>query len=160
MRDFDVTATGAHGSTDLELSITRIFDAPRERVFRAWTDPRMLAHWMGPRTFTASIDQLELRVGGAWRFLLTSDDGSRRLWQGGVYREIVPPERLVYTFAWEGPDGRLRHETVVTITFVEQNGKTRMDFHQARFETVESRNGHGQGWASALDRLQEFVDTV
>jgi uncharacterized protein YndB with AHSA1/START domain len=90
---------------DRVLEITRIFDAPRALVFAAWTDPAHLKHWMGPRDRPAIELGGELRQGGAWRNCLRSTKDGRDLWQGGVYREIVKPERLVFTFARDQVDG-------------------------------------------------------
>src|SRR5216683_738616 len=105
--------------TDRVLVITRVFDAPREAVFRAWTDPAQARQWMGPRGFTATHNENDGRVGGRWRLCLRRDATGEELWQGGVNREIVVPERLVFTFAWDGENGRPGPETLVTITFAE-----------------------------------------
>ena len=77
-----------------ELVITRVYDAPRELVFRAWTDPKHMARWWGPKHFTNRVEQMDVRPGGAWRIVMCAPDGSEYPAQG-VYREIVPPERLV-----------------------------------------------------------------
>lgn len=143
--------------TDRELTITRIINAPPRVVFKMWTDPEHLKHWMGPRGFTADHLEGDLRPGGAWRSCLHRDDGGRDLWQGGVYREIVENERLVFTFAWDDENGNRGPETLVTVTFAEHQGKTRMMFHQAVFDTVANRDGHRGGWSSAFDRLEEHA---
>ena len=139
------------------LVITRVFDAPRKLVFRAWTDPDQARRWLGPRGFTAPHFEQDLRPGGAWRACLRPDDGGRDLWQGGVLKEVVEPERLVFTFAWDQEDGRPGHETLVTVTFAEQDGRTVMTFRQAVFETVDQRDGHAGGWSSSFDRLAEHL---
>lgn len=149
--------SAAPSAMERELVITRVFDAPRSLVFRLWADPAHAKHWMGPRGFTASHLEQDLRPGGAWRLCLYQDDGGRDLWQGGVYREVVEPERLVFTFAWDGENGRRGHETLVTVTFAEHQGKTKMTFRQAVFPSVEQRDGHRQGWSSSFDRLAEYV---
>jgi uncharacterized protein YndB with AHSA1/START domain len=80
------------------------------------------------------------------------------MWQGGVFKEIVPPERVVYTFAWEGQAGQPTRETLITITFTElEDDRTQMDFHQEFFDTVGLRDGHNQGWSSSFDRLNDYV---
>jgi uncharacterized protein YndB with AHSA1/START domain len=112
---------------------------------------------MGPRGFTASHVQQDLRSGGVWRACLHPSDGGRDLWHGGVYREVVEPERLVFTFAWDTEDGRRGHETLITISFAEEQGKTRMTFRQAVFESVERRDAHEKGWSSTFDRLVEYL---
>ena len=144
-------------SEERVLVITRVFDAPRELIWKLWTDPAHAKHWMGPRGFTATHFEQDPRPGGAWRGCLRQDDDGRELWQGGVFREIVEPERLVYTFAWDGENGRRGHETLVTITFAEHEGKTKMTFRQAVFESVGQRDGHQGGWNSSFDRLAEHA---
>jgi uncharacterized protein YndB with AHSA1/START domain len=140
-----------------ELVITRVFDAPRSLVFKSWTDPAHSRRWAGPRGFTATHVAGDLRPGGAWRTCLRRDATGEELWQGGVYREIIEPERLVFTFAWDRDDGSRGHETLVTITFGEHRGKTTMIFRQGPFESVSQRDGHRGGWNSAFDRLAEKV---
>ncbi len=142
---------------DRTLVITRDFDAPPGLVFKAWTDPAHAARWGGPRGFTATHVKGDLRPGGRWRTCLRRDEDGKELWQGGVYREVVPPERLAFTFAWDQDDGRPGHETLVTVTFAEERGKTRMTFRQAVFQGVEQRDGHRGGWTSAFDRLAEHL---
>ena len=143
--------------TERVLAITRVFDAPRSLVFKCWTDPAHGTRWSGPRGFTATHIEGDLRPGGAWRACLRRDGTGEELWQGGVYREVVEPERLVFTFAWDDENGRRGHETLVTVTFAERDGKTEMNFRQAVFDTVEQRDGHREGWNSAFDRLGEYV---
>jgi uncharacterized protein YndB with AHSA1/START domain len=145
---------------DRTLTITRIFDAPRELVFKAWTDPAFAQHWMGPRDYPAVHIESDLRRGGKWRICLRAADGTRDLWQGGVYREITPPERLVFTSAWDQEDGSTGPETLVTINFAEEAGKTRMTFHQGVFHTRSNRDGHIGGWNSAFDRFEEYLRTA
>ncbi len=155
-------ASSAHSTKVLEpadrvLVIERVFDAPRALVFRAWTDPGHAARWAGPRGFTAIHLRQDLRPGGAWRTCLRADDDGRELWQGGVFREVVAPERLVFTFAWDQEDGTRGPETLVTINLVESHGKTKMTFRQAVFDSVAQRDGHQGGWNSAFDRLAELL---
>ena len=142
-----------------ELLITRIFNAPRDLVFQAWIDPKHLAHWSGPRGFTTPHSTMDPRPGGVYRACLRSPEGIDH-WIRGVYREITPPERLVMTHAWENDDGQPGPETVVTVTFAEQEGKTTMTFHQAFFESAASRDGHMEGWSSSFDRLAEYLARV
>ncbi len=137
-----------------ELLITRIFDARRELVFQMWTDPRHVAQWWGPRDYPASDVTMDVRPCGRWRDCLRSTEGKKDLWLGGVYREIVPPERIVFTFAWE-EEGERGLETLITITFAEEGGKTRMTFRQAPFVSDGERDGHQSGWNSSFDRLAE-----
>ena len=139
-----------------ELVITRIFAAPRELVFKAWTDPAHLRRWWGPKRFPGERIAMEARVGAPWRNSLRSVETGELLWHNGVFKEVVPPERLVFTFRWE-EEGERGIETVVTLTFAEDDGKTRMTLHQAPFISLAERDGHGEGWNSAFDRLQEML---
>ena len=136
-----------------DLTIVRTFDAPRALVFEMWTNPEYTLRWMGPRDYPATLFEQDVRVGGNWRGCLSAaDDPDRKLWQGGRYLEIVPPEKLVFTFAWaDGP------ETVVTVLLTEEAGRTRMVFHQTPFRTSSSRDGHGHGWNSAFDRMVDLL---
>jgi uncharacterized protein YndB with AHSA1/START domain len=139
------------------LVITRVFDAPRALVWMAWTDPTHATRWMGPRGFTASHLEGELRPRGAWRACLRRDDSGEELWQGGVYLEIVAPERLVYSFAWDDANRPRGHETRITLSLTERQGRTTMAFRQEVFESVEERDGHQGGWSSTFDRLAEHL---
>jgi uncharacterized protein YndB with AHSA1/START domain len=139
-----------------DLTITRIFDAPRELVYAAWTDPDQLARWLGPKGYTAHSVSGDLRPGGAWRSCIRSPQGED-LWASGEYRTIDPPSRLVFTYAWEGPDGTRQTDTLITITFAEAEDKTQMTFVQQGLETPESRDGHEGGWSQAFDDLAAYL---
>ena len=141
------------------LVLTRRFDAPRELVFRMWTEPEHLAHWSGPRGFTTPHHETDLRPGGAYRACLRAPDGTEH-WVQGEYREISPPSRLVMTHAWEGPDGKPGHETLVTVEFAEQGGHTLMNFHQGEFDSTESRDGHEGGWTQSFERLDSYLREI
>jgi uncharacterized protein YndB with AHSA1/START domain len=138
---------------DRTLVITRIFDAPPALVFQVWTDRTHVLNWLGPRDYPAVSFEHDFRVGGAWRACLRSLDGSRTLWQGGVYREIQAPSRLAYSFAWDDSP-----ETLITVDFLAQDGETRVIFTQTPFETAERREGHRVGWNSSFDRLRDLVE--
>jgi uncharacterized protein YndB with AHSA1/START domain len=140
-----------------ELVITRVFDAPRELVFRAWTDVAHLRQWFGPKHHPACEMSIDIRPGGRWRGCLRSTEAAGKdLWLGGVYREIVPPKRLVFTFAWE-EEGERGLETLVTITLSDEGGKTRMTFRQSPFQSSGELDGHRGGWTSCFDRLDEHL---
>jgi uncharacterized protein YndB with AHSA1/START domain len=140
-------------STETELVIRRVFDAPRALMFKLWTEREHAVHWWGPKDFTAPHLEADVKPGGAWRACLHSPDG-RDYWQHGVFREIVAPERLVFTFIWDDePD----HEMLVTVTFADRDGKTEMTFRQAPFTSVESRDSHVEGWNECFDRLEAYV---
>jgi uncharacterized protein YndB with AHSA1/START domain len=150
------SASNAVSSAELELTLTRVFDAPRELVFDAWTKAEHALHWFAPPGCTVTSCTMDLRVGGAWRSCMRWPDGSDH-WQGGVFREIVPPERLVFSYAWEDERGRPKHETVVTVRLEPRGAKTALTFHQAVFESESSRTSHGGGWSGSLDVLAEYL---
>jgi uncharacterized protein YndB with AHSA1/START domain len=142
------------------LVIERIFDAPRELIFKCWTEPEHLAQWIGPKGFGSTILAWDLRQGGKYRIHKRGPDG-REHWQQGVFREIVPPERIVRTYCWSDADGRpTRPETLLTLTFADLGGRTRLTLHQAVFESVIARDDHQHGWSSSLDQLAEYIATV
>jgi uncharacterized protein YndB with AHSA1/START domain len=143
---------------DRVLVITRVFDAPRELVFKAWTEPERLVQWMGPKGFSSRIiGAMDVRPGGRYRYHMTGPDGGEH-WQQGEYREVVPPERIVCTYAWADAAGNpTRPETLLTLTFEDLGARTRLTLHQAVFESTTARDAHRGGWSSSLDRLAEYM---
>jgi uncharacterized protein YndB with AHSA1/START domain len=139
-----------------DLNITRVFDAPRELVFKAWTEPERIKQWLAPRGFTIPFADGELRPGGKWRQSMVKPDGTE-LWLGGEYREIVEPERLVFTHAWDDANGKPGPETTITVTFTERDGKTEMKFRQGPFVSDGERQGHSGGWTECFDKLDELL---
>lgn len=140
-----------------ELVLTHLFDAPRTLVWDAWTERRHLERWQGaPRGFTVTTAQADIRPGGAFRICMRSPEGVDH-WLQGVYREVVAPERLVFTHTWLDADGKPGHETLVTITFAERGIKTELTLRQTGFASDESRAGHEGGWASTFDRLADYL---
>ena len=139
-----------------ELVITRIFDAPRDVVFQAWTEPGRVARWWGPQGFVTTYCDMDIRPGGGFRVCMRSPEGAEH-WKQGVYREVVEPERLVFTFAWEDAEGKPGHQTLVTVSFAEEGAKTKLTLHQAVFETVARRDEHQRGWTSTLERFAEYL---
>ena len=144
---------------DNELSIVRTFNAPPSVVFALWTSAEHMRRWMGPKDFTCPKMAVDLRVGGRYRGMISSAQHGEN-WFGGIYREIVPDKRLVFTFTWEndGPSAGL--EMVVTITFEEHDGKTVQTFHQAPFRTVERRDSHVGGWSEAFDKQAVYAEII
>jgi uncharacterized protein YndB with AHSA1/START domain len=155
--------TSSHTLTlpsDLEIQMTRVFDAPRELVFKAITDPAAIPQWWGPRYLTTVVDRMDVRVGGAWRYVQTAPDGTVHAFNG-VYKEIVPPERIAYTFEYEPMPG---HICVDTATLEDLGGKTRVTV-TTRFDSVEDRDGMlnsgMEGGASeSWDRLAELLEKL
>jgi uncharacterized protein YndB with AHSA1/START domain len=153
--------TGAsHPAAADELLMTRIFDAPRELVFDAFTKNEHLAQWQGsPQGFTTTVERSDIRVGGEFLICMHAPDGVDH-WLQGVYREIVPPERLVFTHAWLDAAKRPMKETLVVITLAEHGGKTELTLRQTGFASAASRDGHEVGWESTFDRLHDYLGTI
>jgi uncharacterized protein YndB with AHSA1/START domain len=144
-------------SSESELVIVRTLNAPRALVWKAWTDPEQMLRWLAPRGATVVEVSGEVQPGGKWRRCMQKDATGEKLWLGGAYREVVEPERMVFTFAWDGDDGQPENEMLITLTFAEQGKKTVMTLRQIGFRSVEQRDNHRGGWNSALDRLEELV---
>jgi uncharacterized protein YndB with AHSA1/START domain len=143
-------------SSERVLVITRTFNAPRNLVFKAWTQPEHLARWFGPKDFTLPFCEMDFRLGGAYKLCMRSPEGVDH-WLWGIYREIVEPERIVFTWDREDTEGNPRSNTVVTVTFEEFGGKTKFTLHQALFKTMEDRDEHQGGWTECLDRLSNYL---
>ena len=142
------------------LLITRVFESSPARMFEVWTRPEHLVRWWKPRTGLAKgaihCCDMDVRPGGEYRIGLRSDDGAEA-WARGAFREVVEPERLVFTFALECDDGRPGHQTVVTVTFVEHGGKTKLTFRQFMFASVTDRDDQLGGLTECLDRLANYI---
>lgn len=141
-----------------EIVINRIFDAPREKVFKASMDPKLIPQWWGPKRFTTKVDKMDVRPGGVWRFVHRDAEGNEYAFHG-VYHEIVPNERVVDTFEFEGMPG---HVSLETMTLEEQDGKTKLTTRSV-FQSVEDRDGMvgsdmEEGVAETMDRLAELVE--
>lgn len=141
-------------STSLELK--RVIKADPESVFRAWTDPAEMKEWYSPEG--ATVDQVESdpTVGGRYRVVMNTPSGLHVA--HGIYREVDPPRRLVFSWAWEGGQDLKEGETLVTVELFDRDGSTELVLTHERFATAESRDGHGQGWSSALNRLEAHLD--
>jgi uncharacterized protein YndB with AHSA1/START domain len=140
------------------LEIRRVVDAPRDVAFKIWTTPQHLVRWWGPKDFTSTCETLEFREGGAYRHTIHKDDHHHAM--SGVYREIIVPERIAFSFAWDNEAGQPGDETLITVTF-EAVGKkqTRVTFRQEPFDTIESRDSHREGWGQCLDRMEAYLAT-
>ena len=140
----------------LGLTISRTFDAPRSLVWEAWTRPEHALRWWGPKHHPAIKTEWDARPGNRWRNCLQSVETGEPLWHSGEFREVVKPERLVFTFAWE-ESGERGLETLVTVIFTERSGKTEMTLHQVPFQSLGERDGHDEGWNSTFERLNEYL---
>jgi uncharacterized protein YndB with AHSA1/START domain len=142
--------------TDREIHIERTFDAPRDKVFAAFTDPELIPDWWGPRDTTTIVDQMDVRPGGSWRFVGRGADGSETAFRG-TYREITPPERIVQTFEWEGMPG---HVSVETAVFEDLGDRTRL-VATTLFHTTEERDGMlNSGMEGGMNETYDRLDEV
>jgi uncharacterized protein YndB with AHSA1/START domain len=143
-----------------DLTITRVFDAPREAVWNAWTDPKQVSQWWGPRGFTAPFVELDARPGGELRIDMQGPDGTVYP-NRGVFHEVSEPERLVLSTALVDDQGKTLIEARSTVTLAEEGGKTRLKLEvevvELAPEAAEARAGMEEGWNETLDRLAEHV---
>lgn len=146
-------------ATTPELTVSRLIDAPPALVFKAWTEQAHAARWWGPQGFSAVSCRLDGRLGGEFRIAMRAPDG-RIYTKRGVYRTFVPPDLLVFTYAWENADGHLGQEMHVTVTFAAHGEKTLLALHQTGFEGVADRDGHRDGWTSCLERFAGYMAAV
>jgi len=143
------------------IVFTRTVDAPRELVWKMWTDPKHIANWWGPNGFTNTVRAMEVKPGGVWRFIMHGPDGANYPTRV-VYHEVVKPERLVYELG--GDDESNNHTFRATVTFAEREGKT--DIRMAnKFPSVAARDavlkfGAVEGGAQTLDRLAAYLPTI
>lgn len=143
------------GGEQLELS--RVYNASRERVFAAWTDPDKAARWWVPQDCTLVSFKMDVREGGAWHRRMKVPDGSI-VAKWGEYREIVAPERLVFTYNSEYADGTVDPETLVTVTLDDLGGgRTRLTLRHERFWSEPARISHTGGWTGSLERLVQSL---
>lgn len=140
---------------EMTVRLKRIFEAPREKVFQAWTNPDELKKWWGPAGCSTPSAEIELRVGGKYRFGMQypPDD---IFYVSGIYHEIQPPAKLVFTWRWEKPDMDIG-ETLVTIEFYERGSATEIVLTHEKFPNKEAYQQHQQGWGSILDKLAEVI---
>ncbi|OGO29831.1 MAG: ATPase [Chloroflexi bacterium RBG_16_54_18] len=140
-----------------EIVITRLFDTSPERLFKVMTDPTLIPRWWGPRRLTTTVDRMDLRKGGLWRFINRDVEGTEFAFNG-VYHHIAPPEQLVYTFEFEGLPGHILLETV---TLTAMDGKTLLT-DSSIFQSVQDRDGMlmsgmESGAAETMERLAELL---
>ncbi|MEO8446769.1 MAG: SRPBCC domain-containing protein [bacterium] len=137
------------------LVITRIFDAPPKLVFKAWKDCANLKKWWGPKDYTTASCEVDFRIGGNWRINILSDKGIGH-WHKGVYKDITESQKIVFTHEWEYTD-KVGPETTVTVLFEDEQGKTKLTFHQALMIDAADRDNHIEGWSGCLDHLEEYL---
>ena len=137
------------------LTLKRSYPVPPERVWRAWTDPQALRRWFGPGgEDPVSVADLDVRKGGRFRIVFGGADGKAHEVQG-VYREVVPHRRLVFTWTW--PNSTPERESVITIEFRAAGGGTELVFRQEQFFDAAARDGHQRGWTESFVKLERFL---
>lgn len=140
---------------DRELVIARLIEAPCDFVFRSWCDPRVALAWWGPKDYPATHVQIDLRVGGQWNGRLRGPDG-REVRQKGIFREVLPPRRIIFTFVSEDVNGR-GLESLVSIHFIEVAGCTRLLLNERPFPSRAVRDANVVEWSQAIDRFIALV---
>ena len=167
-------AIGSSATTapaDDELVITRVFDAPRELVWRAWTEPELVKRWWGPKYFTSPFAEIDLRVGGKYLFCMRGPDG-KDYWSTGTYREIAPPEKIVCTDSFADEKGNVvpashygftadyPRELLVTVLLRERKEATEFTLHHVGFPSGSERVMAIDGWSTSLDKLAEVLTEI
>ena len=156
MMEQQMQATKVSAEGDREIVSERVFDAPRERVFQAFTDPELIPRWWGRRGDTTRVDRMDVRPGGDWRFVCEGPERTTAF--RGTYREISPPERLEHTFEWEGLPGHVLVETVIFEDL--GDGRTRVSTRSI-FHTTEERDGMiGAGMAAGVNESYERLEQL
>ena len=135
------------------LTINRRFKAPPEKVFSAWTDPEKVKHWMGPGPVVVLSAESDPRTGGRYRWVMQDPAGEVHD-VSGIYREVIPNEKLVFTWAWKSTPER---ESIVTLTFKKDGDGTLMTLKHEQFFDEDARDRHNQGWTGAMDKLEAYL---
>jgi uncharacterized protein YndB with AHSA1/START domain len=134
------------------LVLRRTIAAPRAKVYAMWTQPERIREWMCPPECAIENIEADVRDGGTYRIAMRQPNGE--VWTvRGVYREVQAPERIAFTWSWEEDDPKDEIETLISIDLADAGEKTDLVFTQSGFATTESRDGHGEGWNAAIDRL-------
>lgn len=142
---------------DVDLIITRTFDAKPENVFKAWVDPKQVAKWYGPEGFTNDVHEFDAREGGAYRLTMKGPDGSSHPLRG-VFKTIQKPTKLVFTWAWDEGSGpaSMEGETLVSVEFKAVGDKTEMTMTHAGFADEKAKEMHSMGWSSSFAKLEKL----
>ncbi len=146
----------AASQTVPSLVIRRTYASPRERVYAAWTDPEIAAQFLCPKDVKAVDIAMDVRVGGAYTITMVLPDGER-MKVGGVYREVVKPERLAMTWRWEEDDPRDECDTLLTLDLLDRGGQTELVLTHEGFKSEQSRDNHNGGWTSIVEKLARIV---
>ena len=151
MAEVTMAATEQH-----TLTLSRVFAAPRERVYRAFSDGADVAKWFGPQGFACTVFEFDCRPGGRYRLEMRSPDGNLHP-LSGEFREVSSPERLVYTWVWGGEGGMAGMETLVAVDFREVDGDTEVQLTHSLLPSAAQVDGHRGGWSSSWESLAEIL---
>lgn len=146
-------------ATDLEFTLVRYLDAPRERVFRMWRDPQLFRGWSAPAGFRMSVSTSDFRPGGSWHCRMEAADGTPHR-AGGRYLDIIEPESIVMTHSREDSNGAHGPETCLSVSLDAIGERTRLSLHQGLFGNVAERDGHQAGWSDCLDALADQLHAL
>ena len=138
------------------LEIVRFINVPADRVYDAWTDPAQLRRWFGPENVRTRKITADVRVGGKYRWDLTSPEGEE-MSAFGEYKELVPGKKIVFTWQWDDDEAWENRTSIVAIELFERWGGTELRLRHEQLPSQESRDRHNEGWNSLLDRLEQFV---
>jgi uncharacterized protein YndB with AHSA1/START domain len=134
------------------LTLKRRLNAPAEKVYAAWTDPEKIVKWFGPDSGPVTRAETDLRVGGRYTIAFNTENGERHQ-VGGIYREVVPNEKLVFTWAWHTTPER---ESLVTVTVKPDGAGSILTLLHEQFFDEAARDGHKRGWSGSLDKLEKL----
>jgi uncharacterized protein YndB with AHSA1/START domain len=140
------------------LEISRVIEAPRDRVYAAWTDPEQLKQWFGPENVKTRELVADARVGGTFRWDIINSEGEEMTMRG-EFRELQPDKKIVFTWQWEDDEDWENHISIVTVELYDRDGGTELRLTHEQLPNEESRDGHTRGWESALDKLERLFSS-
>jgi uncharacterized protein YndB with AHSA1/START domain len=140
------------------LEISRVIEAPRDRVYAAWTDPEQLKQWFGPENVKTRELVADARVGGTFRWDIINSEGEEMTMRG-EFRELQPDKKIVFTWQWEDDEDWENHISIITVELYDRDGGTELRLTHEQLPNEESRDGHTRGWESALDKLERLFSS-
>lgn len=140
------------------LEISRVIEAPRDRVYAAWTDPEQLKQWFGPENVKTRELVADARMGGTFRWDIINSEGEEMTMRG-EFRELQPDKKIVFTWQWEDDEDWENHISIVTVELYDRDGGTELRLTHEQLPNEESRDGHTRGWESALDKLERLFSS-
>ena len=140
------------------LEVKRVIKAPRERVYAAWTDPKLMKEWFGPEGTKTRNVEADARVGGKYRWDLTTPDGEE-ITAFGEYRELVPGRKIVFTWKWDDDEAWENVDSIVTVELADAGNGTEVRLVHEQLPSTESRDRHAEGWTYVLGSLAKYLET-